>query len=348
MEFVPCLVRSVVRGEVREIRLGHRLLDEYLAFVAARARTNTWLATAYDLRVFFSVVGKEPGAVTRTDVFAFLAKQRAPRRGETVVRLDNGEQGLTARTIARRLSSVSGCSPTWSPVRTAGSAPTRCPVGWPPGAPLAAAAVASRWSAPRAPCRASSLRPRWTRCWRRCAPDGTGRWCWRCCWAGCAAARCSGCGWPTSMPASGGCSSPRARAGGSASCRSRPVLRRPGGLSGPGTTDECGHREGVRRAQGATAGPAAVGGRAEQDPRRGPSRCRADPADLPHAAPYLLHPAAGGGHGLEAIQAQAGHASIETTRIYLHLANGWLAEEYRRVSEAIDAQANPMQPVITE
>jgi integrase len=41
---------------------------------------------------------------------------------------------------------------------------------------------------------------------------------------------------------------------------------------------------------------------------------------------------------LEAIQAQAGHRSIESTRIYLHLANDWLADEYRRASEAIDAQ----------
>jgi integrase len=41
---------------------------------------------------------------------------------------------------------------------------------------------------------------------------------------------------------------------------------------------------------------------------------------------------------LEAIQAQAGHASIETTRIYLHLANDWLAQEYLRAAEAIDAQ----------
>ncbi len=31
---------------------------------------------------------------------------------------------------------------------------------------------------------------------------------------------------------------------------------------------------------------------------------------------------------LEAVQAQAGHASIESTRIYLHLANDWLAREY--------------------
>jgi len=42
---------------------------------------------------------------------------------------------------------------------------------------------------------------------------------------------------------------------------------------------------------------------------------------------------------LEAIQAQAGHASIESTRIYLHLANDWLSGEYLRATEAIEAQA---------
>ena len=47
------------------------------------------------------------------------------------------------------------------------------------------------------------------------------------------------------------------------------------------------------------------------------------------------------GMALEAIQAQAGHASIESTRIYLHLANDWLAEEYLRAAEAIEAQAAP-------
>ena len=30
---------------------------------------------------------------------------------------------------------------------------------------------------------------------------------------------------------------------------------------------------------------------------------------------------------LEAVQAQAGHASIESTRIYLHLADDWLAAQ---------------------
>jgi site-specific recombinase XerD len=44
------------------------------------------------------------------------------------------------------------------------------------------------------------------------------------------------------------------------------------------------------------------------------------------------------GMALEAVQAQAGHRSIETTRIYLHLADDWLAGEYRRAAEAIEAQ----------
>ena len=47
---------------------------------------------------------------------------------------------------------------------------------------------------------------------------------------------------------------------------------------------------------------------------------------------------------LEAIQAQAGHASIESTRIYLHLADDWLAAQYRRAAEAVDAQVFPEHP----
>ena len=40
---------------------------------------------------------------------------------------------------------------------------------------------------------------------------------------------------------------------------------------------------------------------------------------------------------IEALQAQAGHASIETTRVYLHLTNDWLAGEYREAQKRIDA-----------
>jgi site-specific recombinase XerD len=45
------------------------------------------------------------------------------------------------------------------------------------------------------------------------------------------------------------------------------------------------------------------------------------------------------GMALEAVQAQAGHISIESTRIYLHLTNDWLAHEYHQAITAVDAHA---------
>src|SRR5258708_31057098 len=90
---MPCLVRSAADGGIEVIRLGHPLLDDYLEFVAARARTNTWLAVASDLKIFFTVVAKPPAEVTAADVFGFLAAQRAPRHGSRVVRLEGGEAG---------------------------------------------------------------------------------------------------------------------------------------------------------------------------------------------------------------------------------------------------------------
>jgi integrase len=83
-------------------------VDDYLEFVADRCRPNTLLATAYDLKVFFSVVAKEPTGVLTADIFAFITAQKAPRRGSKVVRLEDSEAGLSARTIKRRLASVSG------------------------------------------------------------------------------------------------------------------------------------------------------------------------------------------------------------------------------------------------
>jgi integrase/recombinase XerD len=46
------------------------------------------------------------------------------------------------------------------------------------------------------------------------------------------------------------------------------------------------------------------------------------------------------GMAIEALQAQAGHRSIASTRIYLHLASDWLAGEYHRAAQAIEAQAS--------
>src|SRR5213078_4945430 len=84
---------------------GERLVDRYLEFVAGWCRPNTLRAVAFDLKAFFAVTGKDPVQVTAADVFDFLADQRGDR---SVVRLVDRESGLSARTIARRLSSVSG------------------------------------------------------------------------------------------------------------------------------------------------------------------------------------------------------------------------------------------------
>ncbi len=105
MSSFPCLARFVPgSGQVR-YRLGDRLVDRYLEFVAGRCRPNTLRAVAFDLKAFFTVVAKDPVEVIAADVFEFLADQRGDR---TVVRLADRESGLSARTIARRLSSVSG------------------------------------------------------------------------------------------------------------------------------------------------------------------------------------------------------------------------------------------------
>jgi integrase/recombinase XerD len=51
------------------------------------------------------------------------------------------------------------------------------------------------------------------------------------------------------------------------------------------------------------------------------------------------------GMAFEAVQAQAGHASIESTRIYLHLADDWLASQYNKAAEVLDAQVFADHPI---
>jgi integrase len=104
----PRLLRAVEGGYLRALTLGHPLLDAYLSFAGARVRPNTWLAIGFDLKVFFDVVGKAPAAVTTADVLRFIEAQRTARSGSRVVRLEDGEAGLSPRTIKRRLATVSG------------------------------------------------------------------------------------------------------------------------------------------------------------------------------------------------------------------------------------------------
>jgi integrase/recombinase XerD len=104
----PCLVRSTAHDGGVVVSVGHPLLDVFLELVAARSRPNTVLAAGFDLKVFFSIVDKDPEDVGTADVLAFVAAQREPRHGATVVRIEDGERGLSARTIKRRLATIAG------------------------------------------------------------------------------------------------------------------------------------------------------------------------------------------------------------------------------------------------
>jgi integrase/recombinase XerD len=72
------------------VRLGVRLLDECLEFLAGRCRPNTVAAVAYDLKVFFTLVGKPPRRVRPVDVLAFMTAQRTGGEG----RLQVAEPGV--------------------------------------------------------------------------------------------------------------------------------------------------------------------------------------------------------------------------------------------------------------
>lgn len=157
MRFVPGMERVMDGSGLRAITLGDPLVDAYLEFVGARGAVNTWLATAYDLKVFFEVVGKNPAEVTSADVFAFLAEQRTPRH-ENVVRIADGEAGLSARTIARRLSSIAGLFDYLIVRGDTGVERNPCRAGWLGGVRVSAAGAGCGWCGGRRRCRG---------CWRR-------------------------------------------------------------------------------------------------------------------------------------------------------------------------------------
>lgn len=51
MGWIPRLVRLPDEGDRQVVLLGHRLVDNYLEFLAARARPNTVVSCAFDLKV---------------------------------------------------------------------------------------------------------------------------------------------------------------------------------------------------------------------------------------------------------------------------------------------------------
>jgi len=336
MSWTPRLLRSADPGDRVPIRLGDPVIDEYLEFVAARCRPNTVLATAYDLKVFFSVVGKEPSRVSTADVFAFLSAQRAPRRGSGVVRLEDGEAGLSARTIKRRLASVSGlfayllarddADVRRNPVPR--GLATRSPLGrGMRGVPL----LRTPRTLPRvlAPAEVdallSVLRTHRDRAMVLAMLLGGLR-------------RCEVLGLRMQDVQAGE--------------RRLFVAEGKGGhqrvvpVSGRFFTALAGYFEHERPEtstdrvfvvlRGPTRGGPLTAEGVDQVLTGARDRAGLDRAtchQLRHTCLTRLREA---GMALEAVQAQAGHRSIESTRVYLHLANGWLAEEYARAVTAIE------------
>jgi integrase/recombinase XerD len=330
-----CVTRSIAGSGVPVPRLGVPELDRYLDFVAGRCRPNTVLATAYDLKVFFCVVGKPAAEVTTSDVLGFITVQRHGGAGRLQRVGDGG--GVSDRSVRRRLSSVSGlfgylhaCGevavnpvPRGLPTRREKSRPRQgvalirtrrtLPKILTPGE-VDALVAALRTHRDRAMVLAMVLGGL-----RRCEVLGLAlgdlRVAERRVFIGAGKG-----GHQRLVPVSAQFFTAVA----AYLDNERPV--------DAGTDALFVVLKGPRRGNGLSAAgldEILAGARTRAGLRHG--TCH----QLRHTCLTRLREA---GMALEAVQAQAGHASIESTRIYLHLADDWLAGQYRRAAEAIDAQ----------
>lgn len=99
---MPYQLRREVRdGQICRLTLGLERVDEYLAFLHCRCRTNTWLNYAHDLKIFFNTVDKPVTDVTTADVLHFMQCQLQLTGTPT-------SRGVCTRTLKRRLCAVSG------------------------------------------------------------------------------------------------------------------------------------------------------------------------------------------------------------------------------------------------
>jgi hypothetical protein len=182
MTFVPCLVQSVEGSELVSITLGHPLVDGYLEFVGARGARNTWLAVAYDLKVFFEVIAKEPAEVTTADCSRswLRSARRAAANGSFGSRTGRRGWRRGRSPVACRAWRVcsSICSRAATPVWRA----IRCHVGWRAAAPGVVVVAGCGWCARRERCRGCSRLGTSTGCLARCGRGAIERWCSRCCW----------------------------------------------------------------------------------------------------------------------------------------------------------------------
>jgi site-specific recombinase XerD len=335
-----CLIRSQGPSGQLVVRLGDPVLDGYLEFLSGRCRPNTVLAAASDLRVFFAVVDRPAEQVTAADVLGFVTAQRTGRRTGRVVASapDAGEPaGVSAATVARRLSMVSG----FFGYLQATGAVTANPVprGLPsrrerlrPGQGVPLTRRARRLPRILSPVEVDALtqalRTHRDRAMvagmvlgglRRCEVLGLRLSDLKAAERRVFVAEGKG-GHQRLVPISGRFFTEVA---------AYLDLERPPRLS----TDAV-----FVALQGSTRGQPLTAKGLDQvlvAARRRAGLAHATCHELRHTCLTRLREA---GMALEAVQAQAGHASIESTRIYLHLADSWLANEYRKAAEAIDAQ----------
>jgi site-specific recombinase XerD len=340
MVWSPQVRRLAREGGGERWVVGHRLVDEFLEFAGSRARPNTVLAYARDLKVFFSVVAKEPVQVRPSDVMAFVTAQRKPRAGsERVVRISDRGAGLSTSTIRRRLAAVSAFYSYLITRGDVGVETNPVPRGLPTrkarrelrGQPLvravrrlprildpeelAALMEALRTDRDRAMVQAMALgglrraeviglRLEDLRLgeWRVFVAEGKG-------------------GHQRLVPVSPSFF---------ATVASYMNNERPTNA----TTDRLFVvLKGPRRGQALSLeglDEIISGARARAGLAHG--TCH----ELRHTCLTRLREA---GMSIEALQAQAGHRSIASTQVYLHLGSDWLAGEYRRAAEVIEAQA---------
>jgi integrase/recombinase XerD len=332
-----CLVDS---DGSRSWRVGHVLVDEFLEFADARVRPATSRAYAHDLKTFFTVVGKDPVEVSARDVLAFVAAQQRARAGaENVVRLADGRSGLSVSTIKRRLAAVSSfygflvargdlaVNPVLRGLPTRRSrhrgeramvplvrGVRRLPRILEPGEGEALlgslrterdrAMVEAMLLGGLRRCEVLGLRLEDLRLgeWRVFVAEGKG-------------------GHQRLIPVS--------------ETFFRTVARY---LAAERPAEATTDRVFVALKGPTRGGPLSVDG---LDEILSAARARAGLVhgtchELRHTCFTRLREA---GMAIEALQAQAGHRSIASTRIYLHLSSDWLAGEYRRATEAIEAQA---------
>jgi len=103
------LQRGVKDGKVVSLSLGVPEVDSYLDFIKHRCRLNTWMSYGYDLQVFLNAIRKPVVTVTPADIFAFIRQQREVAvRNRRRVGPISLSTGLSSRTIQRRLAAVSG------------------------------------------------------------------------------------------------------------------------------------------------------------------------------------------------------------------------------------------------